>query len=145
MCLRTCICIQVCLGSLGQNDRGHHFVWQAVCCLRGFVRALGLRVTLRTIFVGSEGRGDLGLRRALRHTACRPLLFSPCMCLYVYEYVYVYVDVDEGVDVYVRCMRLCIYIHLCTFLCTLIGTFICICIYIYITYTCRCYVHTMHV
>ena len=39
----------------GQNKRGHHFVWPAICCSRGFVRALGFRVTLRATPVGSWG------------------------------------------------------------------------------------------
>ena len=51
----------------GRNNRGHHFVWPAVCCSRGFVRALGFRVTLRATPVGSW-RG-LGLCRALRATS----------------------------------------------------------------------------
>ena len=42
----------------GQNKRGHHFVWPAICCSSGFVRALGFGVTvvtLRATPVGSWG------------------------------------------------------------------------------------------
>ena len=48
----------------GQNKRGHHFVWPAVCGSRGFVRAIGFRVTLRASPAGSWW--GLGLRRTLR-------------------------------------------------------------------------------
>ena len=37
------------------NKRGHHFVWPAICCSRGFVRALGFRITLHATPVGSWG------------------------------------------------------------------------------------------
>ena len=70
----TLVIITITMIVSGQNKRGHHFVWPAVYCSRGFMPALGFCVTPRATPAGSCGA--LGLLRTL-HAISRGCFVNP--------------------------------------------------------------------
>ena len=140
----------------GQNKRGHHFVWPAICCSRGFVRALGVRVTLGATPVGSWGpwafaepfvqsfvvasctlfpfvevrnarRGSQNLRAS--NLVATQSADPTYLALNISIYIYMYICIYGYMYV---CIGRCVYVHACIRFCTCVyvGVYDRICIYV---------------